>query len=97
MTHMDSVGVRELRQSLSRYLARVKSGESLTVTERGQEIAVLAPMHGRPDAIRRLVTEHGATPAHGDLLAHGPPVQGDGSSSTPMSDALEVEREERLD
>ena len=43
-THMtDSVGVRELRQNLSKYLDRVKDGESLVVTERGREVARLIP------------------------------------------------------
>ncbi len=38
------VGVRELRQNLSVYLERVKAGESLEVTERGQPVARLAPL-----------------------------------------------------
>lgn len=38
-----TVGVRELRQNLSRYLERVKDGETLTVTERGREVARLVP------------------------------------------------------
>lgn len=38
-----SVGVRELRQNLSKYLERVKAGEPLTVTERGREVARLVP------------------------------------------------------
>ena len=42
-----TVGVRELRQNLSRYLERVKDGETLTVTERGHEVARLVP--SRPD------------------------------------------------
>jgi prevent-host-death family protein len=37
------VGVRELRQNLSVYLDRVKEGETLTVTEHGVVVAVLAP------------------------------------------------------
>ena len=37
------VGVRELRQNLSKYLDRVKDGESLVVTERGREVARLIP------------------------------------------------------
>ena len=42
MTHMsESVGVRELRQNLSKYLDRVKTGESLVVTEHGREVARL--------------------------------------------------------
>jgi prevent-host-death family protein len=41
---MERIGVRELRQHASRYLDRVKSGESLEVTERGVPIAVLTPV-----------------------------------------------------
>ncbi len=43
-THMsDRVGVRELRQNLSKYLERVKDGEALVVTERGRQVARLIP------------------------------------------------------
>lgn len=38
-----SVAVRELRQNLSRYLARVKEGEAFVVTEHGREVARLTP------------------------------------------------------
>ncbi len=39
---MTSVGVRELKGKLSRYLKRVKLGERLAITERGQLIAILS-------------------------------------------------------
>jgi prevent-host-death family protein len=38
------VGVRELRQNLSKYLDRVKAGEDLVVTEHGHEVARLLPV-----------------------------------------------------
>ena len=41
---MDTVGVRELKSSLSRYLKRVRSGARVTVTERGRAIATLVPV-----------------------------------------------------
>lgn len=41
---MDSVGVRELKSGLSRYLKRVRAGARLTVTERGRPIATLGPV-----------------------------------------------------
>jgi prevent-host-death family protein len=51
VTHMsDKVGVRELRQHLSRYLDRVKDGEALVVTERGREVARLIPAGAEPYA-----------------------------------------------
>lgn len=36
-------GVRELRQHLSRYIDRVKAGESVEVTEHGRLVARLTP------------------------------------------------------
>jgi prevent-host-death family protein len=33
------VGIRELRNNLSRYLDRVKAGETVTITEHGRPIA----------------------------------------------------------
>ena len=41
---MDEVGVRELRQQASRYLARVAAGETFQVTDRGRPVALLVPV-----------------------------------------------------
>lgn len=41
---MDRIGVRELRQNASRYLARVAGGESMEVTDRGRPVALLVPI-----------------------------------------------------
>lgn len=38
---MTRIGIRELRQHASRYLAKVKAGEVIEVTERGKLIALL--------------------------------------------------------
>lgn len=57
-----TVGVRELRQNLSRYLERVKDGETLTVTERGHEVARLVPSHPHVDPYYQdLAAQYGAT------------------------------------
>jgi prevent-host-death family protein len=40
---MSSVGVRELSHHTSRYLARVKAGRTIEVTEHGRVIAVITP------------------------------------------------------
>lgn len=45
---METIGVRELRQHASRYLARVANGESLEVTDRGRPVARLIPNRCRP-------------------------------------------------
>lgn len=50
------VGVRELRNHLSAYLARVAEGEDLVVTDRGHPVARLAPLGGET-ALDRLVAD----------------------------------------
>jgi prevent-host-death family protein len=42
---MERIGVRELRQHASRYLARVATGETIEVTDRGRPVALLVPAH----------------------------------------------------
>ncbi len=68
MTHMEFVGIREMRQNLSRYAQRARHGESFLITDRGQEIAQLTPAPGRATAVDRLVAERGATRGQGSLL-----------------------------
>jgi prevent-host-death family protein len=64
-----TVGVRELRQNLSRYLERVKDGETLTVTERGQEVARLVPSGPKIHPYYlKLAEKYGATIPKGDLV-----------------------------
>jgi prevent-host-death family protein len=50
---MDRIGVRELRQNASRYLARVATGETIEVTDRGRPVALLVPV--RPERWDELV------------------------------------------
>lgn len=52
---MIRVGVRELKDRLSRYLAAVKEGEEVIVTERGTPIArISGEPEQRPDLARQL-------------------------------------------
>ncbi|HEY5112250.1 MAG TPA: type II toxin-antitoxin system prevent-host-death family antitoxin [Acidimicrobiales bacterium] len=45
---MDRIGVRELRQHASKYLARVAKGETIEVTDRGRPVARLSPVGSDP-------------------------------------------------
>lgn len=66
---MTSIGVRELRQHASRWLARVKAGERIVVTERGRPIAELVPI-GEPvrgGVLAQLIEQGLATPGRGSL------------------------------
>ena len=50
---MGTVGVRELKAHLSRYLRRVQRGERFVVTDRAHPVAVLGPAAAAP-ALRRV-------------------------------------------
>lgn len=59
---VEEVGVRELRDHLSRWLEEVKAGHDITITERGKPVARVIPI-GWSDHIARLVAEGKVTPA----------------------------------
>lgn len=68
MTHMQRVGIREMRQNLSRYTQRARRGESFLITDHGREVAQLTPAPAHASVIDRLVAERGARRGHGSLL-----------------------------
>jgi prevent-host-death family protein len=74
----EQVGVRELRQNLSVYLARIARGETLEVTDRGVPVAILAPLPRPASALDRLAAAGLVIRARGDLLdlprGHRPPA-----------------------
>jgi prevent-host-death family protein len=93
---MAKVGVRELRQNLSKYLAEVKQGESFVVTERGVEVARLSPSGPADSPIARLVAERGATMPRRDLLTLAAQSRRKPAEGRPSIEVLEEMREERL-
>ena len=64
---MSDVGVRELKQRLSEYLARAERGEVIRVTDRGRPKAVLGPLPGRV-RIEEGIAEGWLTPGSGAPL-----------------------------
>jgi prevent-host-death family protein len=92
-----TVGVRELRQNLSRYLERVKDGETLTVTERGREVARLVPSHPDVDPYYlELAEKYGATIPTGNLsetIASLPPLVDPAPAGTTDAYLAESRRE----
>ena len=56
------VGIRELRDNLSRHLGEVRSGHTLTVTDHGRPIARIVPVD-RPTRREQLIAEGRITPA----------------------------------
>lgn len=50
------IGIRDLKNNLSRHLEKVKAGETLVVTDRGRPVAKLEPV-GEPGNFERLLAE----------------------------------------
>ena len=89
----DTVGVRELRQNLSVYLARVATGTVFRVTDRGRQVALLIPVPAPATVAERLVASGRAVAARGDLVALGRPTL---RTRRSVTDALREVREDRL-
>ena len=92
MCYLDRVGIRELRQNLSVYLAKVKTGSVFAVTDRGKPVAVLKPLAADDDAWQRLVESGVVVPAAGSWSDIEPP-KGDIDSSRSASKYLQELRE----
>lgn len=56
------VGVRELRDNLSRWIGRAKRGQEIVITDRGKPVARLTKVDESP-ALDRLVARGLVTPA----------------------------------
>lgn len=91
-TEDDVVGIRELRQNLSKYLRRIALGETLRVTDRGRAVAILAPLPAEASAVDRLAAEGRLIRARLDLADIGMPEAAD--VKLPVSEALDLERGE---
>jgi prevent-host-death family protein len=66
MSHMERVGVRELRREASAILRRVAAGETVEITDRGRPVAVL--LKTMPSGLARLEREGLLRRAEADLL-----------------------------
>lgn len=41
---METIGIRELKENLSRYMKKVKTGEKVVVTDHKKEFAIILPI-----------------------------------------------------
>ena len=80
---MGRIGVSDLRQPVSRYLAHVANGETI-VTERGRPIALLAPTP--PDRWTEMVASGQIIEAHGEGNVIDDPSVGDDLRASTTSD-----------
>ncbi len=54
-TSRSEVGIRDLKNSLSKYIELVRSGEEVIVTDRGRPVARLSPVDRPTDRLAELV------------------------------------------
>ncbi|RPF28915.1 type II toxin-antitoxin system Phd/YefM family antitoxin [Georgenia muralis] len=81
------VGVRQLRDALSRYLTEVKAGRTVTVTEHGRPVARIVPV-ARPTRLEQLRREGRVQPARRVKQPAPDPVSTEG----PLSDLIAEQR-----
>lgn len=68
------VGIRELRADLSKWVARVRKGDEVVVTDRGTPVARLVPAKERP--LDRLIREGVVEPAARRKRTVPKPIEG---------------------
>lgn len=88
------VGVRELRQNLSRYLERVRAGEAFVVTDRRDEVARLIPI--ADDTYASLAERFGATVPVGRLEDVAARLRGPGAPAGTTDEFIAETRGERV-
>ena len=88
----EEVGIRELRQDLSRYLQRVRQGERLVVTDRNRPVALLTPLPEHEDPYERMIAEGKLVPATRRWEDLPAPIKLDGGPT--LTEALEDVRRE---
>jgi prevent-host-death family protein len=92
----ERVGVRELRQNLSKWLRRVANGESFEVTNRGRPVAQLNPLPTGDDVIDRLVRAGRIANVGKGNLADLPPPRARREGEPSISDVLQELREDTI-
>ena len=86
---MTRMGIRELRDNLTKTIRRVRAGESIEITHDGEPVAVLSPL--KRDRLEQLIASGEVTPGKpldrplNPLPATGPMT---------ASEALELDRAE---
>jgi prevent-host-death family protein len=85
-TPATAVGVRDLKNNLSRHLATVRDGAEIVVTDHGRPIARLVAIDGPTDRLAELVREGLVRPARSARTPLPRPVRTAGSVSDLVAD-----------
>jgi len=66
---MESVGVSKLRENMALLLNKVRQGETITITSRGTEIALLIPIKNKKEVSRNALKQLRKTAMVGDVVS----------------------------
>jgi prevent-host-death family protein len=89
----ESIGIRELRQNASRYVAMAKAGQRVPVTERGKLVAYLVPAEEPRSVFEQMVAAGQVRQASGNLRDLLPPPPAE-PGERPLSEVLQQMRDE---
>lgn len=93
MTDPESIGIRELRQHASRYIAMAKAGRRIAVTDRGKLVAYLVPAEEPPTALQRMIAAGLVNLPTGNIMDHLAPERSE-PDERPLSHVLLQMRDE---
>ena len=94
MEEAEKIGIRELRQNASRYVAMAKAGLRVPVTDRGELVAYLVPAGEGGTTFERMKAAGQVRPAIGNLLDLMPPPPTPPGQKTLTETLLEMRDEE---
>jgi prevent-host-death family protein len=79
------MGIRELRDTLTKTIRRVRAGETIEITHDGEPVALLSPVRGT--ALERLIAEGRVAPPRGPMVLPVPrPARGPLSASEALQE-----------
>lgn len=91
----ESIGIRELRQHASRYVAMAKTGKRVPVTERGKLVAYLVPAEEPTSILDRLEAAGQLRRGTGNILDLLPPPPAEPGEKSLTDTLREMRDEER--
>lgn len=97
MNKKNVVGVRALKSGLSAYLRRVRQGQSLVVTDRGEPVAEIKPIKTRNEIeaiLLKLAAEGRVTLPTASRMPRFRPIKARGGAL--LSDVIIEDREDRF-
>lgn len=92
---MTTAGIKDIKNNLSRYLDRVKSGEEILITERGKPIARIIRERSKSSSIRQALgplLENGLVSMPAQQQEKEPPARIEASGKSASEMAIENRR-----